>query len=350
MERNSYNKHLIRQGTSVKDALLRLDSLAKDAILFVTSEEGRLIGSLTDGDVRRGFLKGFGIESLVDEIMHPGPRFIRKGDQDISRIIEYRENDFRIIPILDKSDHVVDIINFLEIKSFLPIDAVIMAGGRGERLRPLTDTTPKPLLKVGDKTILEHTLNHLSSFGIYNYWISLNYRGEQIESLLGDGTERKITIQYIKEPEPFGTIGAASLIENFEHDYVIVTNSDILTDLNYEDFFVNFIELNADFAVVTIPYKVDIPYAVLETNNGHVMSFKEKPSYTYYSNGGIYLMKKSILNYIPKNTFYNSTDLMDHLIRNGKKVISYHFAGYWLDIGKTEDYAKAQRDIKILKF
>ena len=137
---------------------------------------------------------------------------------------------------------------------------------------------------------------------------------------------------------------------DFKHDYVLVTNSDILTNLDYEEFYKDFINKDADLSVVTIPYKVNIPYAVLETSNEKILSFKEKPSYTYYSNGGIYLIKKSVLEYIPKNSFFNSTDLMEKLISEDKKVMSYPFIGYWLDIGKHEDFKKAQKDIKNIKF
>lgn len=336
---------MLIKGSTIRDALIRLDILAKDAIIFIIDENGKLEGSLTDGDVRRGLLKGVGIDDLVDSIIQPKPRFIRKGEQDLAKVIEYRENNFRIIPILDNNNKVVNVINFREVKSYLPVDAVIMAGGRGERLRPLTDSTPKPLLKVGDKPIIEHNLNRMRQYGIDDFWISVKYLGEQIEEYIGNGKEKSINIQYVWEDEPLGTIGAVSKINNFTHEYVLIVNSDVLTNLDYEHFFLDFLDKDADLAVVTIPYLVNVPYAVLETSNGHVMSFKEKPTYTYYSNGGIYLIRRSILPLIPKNSFYNSTDLMEQLIKSGKKVVSYPLVGYWLDIGKQEDFEKAQIDI-----
>ena len=140
------------------------------------------------------------------------------------------------------------------------------------------------------------------------------------------------------------------MIKNFKNDNILLTNSDILTNLNYEHFFLDFISQDADLSVVTIPYSVDIPYAVIETLNNDIKSFKEKPTYTYYSNGGIYLMKKSVLKYLPEESFFNATDLMELLIEKGKKIISYPLSDYWLDIGKHEDYEKAQKDIKHIKF
>lgn len=344
-----YKDHLILSGSKVKEALLTLNELSQDAILFVVNNDDKLIGALTDGDVRRGLLKGFTIDSVINEIIQDNPRYITKGENNLNKIIEYREGDFRIVPIVDENHKVVNVINFRNIKSYLPIDTVIMAGGRGQRLQPLTNTTPKPLLKVGDKAIIEHNLDRLALFGIDDFWISVKYLGEQIENHFGDGKEKNVKIEYVWENEPLGTIGAVSQINNFEHDYVLVTNSDLLTNIDYEQFFLEFIKQDADLAVLTIPYQVNVPYAVLETNNGNVKSFKEKPTYTYYSNGGIYLLKKEMLEFIPKNTFFNATDLMEELIKNNLKVISFPFSGYWLDVGKHEDFEKAQIDIKNIK-
>lgn len=309
-----YKDHLILSGSKIKQALLQFNELSQDAILFVVDNNDKLIGALTDGDVRRGLLKGFTIDSFVDEIIQDNPRYIVKGENNLAKVIEYREGDFRIVPIVDDQHRVVNVINFRKIRSYLPIDAVIMAGGRGQRLQPLTDSTPKPLLKVGNKPIMEHNLDRLALFGIDDFWVSVKYLGEQIESYFGKGNDKNIKIEYVWENEPLGTIGAVSKINNFEHDYILVTNSDLLTNIDYEQFFLEFIKQNADLAVLTIPYQVNVPYAVLEMNNGTVKSFKEKPTYTYYSNGGIYLMKKEMLNYIPQETFFNATDLMEDLI------------------------------------
>ncbi|SFC64345.1 Nucleotidyl transferase [Algibacter lectus] len=346
----NYKEHLLSSNKTIRESLISLDKLASDAILFIVNDDNVLIGSLTDGDVRRGLIKGITIDNVVSDIIQENPRFIKKGEDNIKKIIEYREGNFKILPVLDKDNKVVNVINFRLLRSYLPIDAVIMAGGKGTRLRPLTENTPKPLLKVGDKPIMEHNLDRLALYGIDDYWLSVKYLGEQIESYFGNGNCKNINIDYVWEDEPLGTIGAVSKITNFGHDYVLITNSDILTNLDYESFFLDFIEQDADLAVVTIPYEVNIPYAVLETHEGMVKSFKEKPTYTYYSNGGIYLIKRSVLKLLPQNTFFNATDLMEKLIQNSNKVVSYPLAGYWLDVGKHEDFEKAQRDILKIKF
>jgi dTDP-glucose pyrophosphorylase len=345
----SYKEHLILNGSTIKQALGVLNDLSQDAILFVVDDNSKLIGSLTDGDVRRGLLNDFTVENKIEEIIQPNPRYIRKGNYDIQKIIKYREEEYKVIPVLDDNDVVINVINFRYIKSYLPIDAVIMAGGRGQRLQPLTDTTPKPLLKIGSKPIMEHNLNRLAMYGIDDFWVSVKYLGEQIEEYFGSGKQKNINIEYVWENEPLGTIGAVAQIANFKHDYVLVTNSDLLTNIDYEQFFLEFIKQGADLAVLAIPYQVAIPYAVLETEKGEVKSFKEKPTYTYYSNGGIYLMKKEMTHLIPQSKFYNATDLMEDLIKQNKKIISFPFSGYWLDVGKHEDFEKAQVDIHNLK-
>nr|WP_294900890.1 nucleotidyltransferase family protein [uncultured Pedobacter sp.] len=345
-----YSKHLISSKQLIKVGLSKLDQLGADAILFVVDERGKLLGSLTDGDVRRGFLQDLNLDTCIEEFIQPDPKFVQRGNYAIEDIIHYREKGFKVLPVLDQDKVVVNVINFRFLKSYLPLDAVIMAGGRGERLRPLTDHIPKPLLKVGDKAIIKHNLDRLISFGIDDFWISVKYLGDKIRESVGDGKDNSVNISYVEENVTLGTIGAMSLIPHFEHDHILLTNSDILTNLDYEQFFLDFVKSDADFSVATIPYNVNIPYAILETTDNLIQSFKEKPTYTYFANAGIYLMKKAVCDIIPKKTYYNATDLLDHLINNNYKVKSYPLRGYWLDIGKHDDYKKAQEDINYIKF
>ena len=344
----NYQKHLVNEGSTIKDALERFNILAKDAILFVVNNDNQLIGSLTDGDVRRGLLRGIGIDENVMSIIQSNPKYIQKGITLFSEIVELRKNNFRVLPILDLDKKVIKVINFRTLKSYLPIDAVIMAGGRGERLRPLTDSTPKPLLKIGEKPIIEHNIDRLISFGMDNFWISVRYLGEQLEEFFKDGSQKEVSIKYIWETEPLGTIGAISKIDSFNHNHVLVTNSDLLTTIDYERFFMEHINNDADITIASIPYSVNIPYAVLETEGNIVKGFEEKPTYTYYSNGGIYLFKREIIERIPKKSFFNATDLIEKIINEGGKVCTFPIREYWLDIGKMPDYEKAIKDIKTL--
>lgn len=345
-----FERHIASIDIPVRESLKRLDILASDAILFLVDENNVLLGSLTDGDLRRGFIKGLGFEDHLSQFIQPNPKFIQQGKYNLKEIIALREKNFTIFPVLNAEMQVINVVNFRHQKSYLPVDALIMAGGRGERLRPLTDTTPKPLLKIGDKPIIEHNLDRLSNFGIDDIWISLRYLGNQLEEYLTDGSKKGIRINYVWEQEALGTAGALALVDDFIHDYVLLMNSDLLTNIDFEELFLFFEEQDADLVVACIPYQVNVPYAVMETENNLVKGLKEKPTYTHYSNAGIYLMKKEVIFSIPKNQCFNATDLMEQLIQDGKKVAAYPLVGYWLDIGKHEDYKKAQEDIKHIKF
>jgi dTDP-glucose pyrophosphorylase len=345
-----FHSHIILYSETIKNALKRLNTLDGHLTLFIVDENNKLIGTLTDGDIRRALVVDYSVEDVVEKIMQRDFTSLVQGRFNVDQILEIKKRKLSLIPIVDDKLSIRRLINFEEMKSILPIEAIIMAGGEGKRLRPLTETVPKPLLKVGNKPIIEYNIDRLAEYGVQQIHISIKYLGHLIQQYLQDGDSKNISISYVCEEKPLGTIGSVSLIENLSCDYILIMNSDILTNIDYEDFFIEFINQNADMAVATIPYKVDIPYAVLETNHNLVVDFKEKPTYTYYSNAGIYLVKRSFIDLIPKNEFYNATDLMELLIKSNKKLISYPLLSYWLDIGKHGDYEKAQVDIKHIKF
>lgn len=345
-----YKKYLLNIAVSVREALIRLNDISSNAIVFVIDDDSRLLGALTDGDLRRGFIKGLGFEDHLSLFIQPNPKFIQQGKYNLKEIIALRERFFTVFPVVNAQMQIINIVNFKHQKSYLPVDALIMAGGRGERLKPLTDTTPKPLLKVGEKPIIEHNIDRLNTYGIDDIWISVRYMGQQLVEYFQDGSKKAMRINYVWEDNPLGTAGALALVEDFIHDHVLMMNSDLLTNIDFEDLYLFFEEQHADFAVACIPYQVNVPYAVMETKDKLVVGFKEKPTYTHYSNAGIYLMKKEVIDFIPKNQIFNATDLMELLIQNSKKVVAYPLVGYWLDIGKHEDFIKAQEDILKLKF
>ncbi len=342
------NKHIIVQTTNVRNALILLDKLSTDAILFVVDENNRLIGSLTDGDIRRGFIKGLDFNNTLADYMNHNPVYLIEKTFSLEDL-ESAER-FKIVPILKDNHEVIDIINFRFQRTILPIDVVIMAGGKGQRLLPLTATTPKPLLKIGEKPIIEYNIDRLKKVGIKNITLSVNYLASQIIDYFGNGEKKGINIDYIQEDKPLGTIGSILLKQKFLHDDVLVMNSDLLTNIDFADFYKTFKHTNADIAVAAVSYKVKVPYGILETNSENVvMSLKEKPSYTFFSNAGIYLIKKEILSMIPRNTFFDITDLMERVIEMKNVLITYPLNCYWLDIGKHDDFQKAQEDIKHIK-
>jgi len=346
-----YTHRLIDSQTTIIDALSVLNKIAKEPIAFVVDSNKTLLGSLTDGDVRRGLLKGFNLNDKVESIIQHNPIYIEKSNYQVKDIVDYKNRNIMVLPVVDENKKIVNVISLRQLRSYLPLDVVIMAGGRGERLRPLTDNTPKPMLEVAEKPIIQHNIDRLSTYGVDDFHISVNYLGDMIKNYFGDGSDKSIDIQYINEDKPLGTLGSVGYVENFNHEHVLIMNSDILTNLDYEHFFLDFISEEADLSVVSIPYKVSVPYAVLENMERSITGFAEKPTYTYYSNGGIYLTKSELLKeYVPKGEFFNATDLMEKMVKEGKKVISYHMSGYWLDIGKHEDYKKAQKEFNSIIF
>lgn len=346
----SFKQHLITKYQGVRDAFIRLDKLASDAILFVVDDHNLLLGSLTDGDLRRGFIRGLGFEDVITDFIQPNPKFIYDREFNQEKLKEFKDNLIKIIPILNKENQIVDILNFRFKSTLLPLDAVLMAGGEGKRLRPLTENVPKPLLKVGGKPIIEYNIDRLAHVGVTNIYLSINYLGEQLEAYFEDGSSKNIKIEYLREEKPLGTIGSVLLVEEFQHEDILVMNSDLLTNIDFADFYKSFKDSNADMAVAATSYHVDVPYAVLETDeNQNVKTLKEKPRYTYFSNAGIYIIKKKLLSMIPKGEFYDITDLMEKVIEMNYKLITYPINGYWLDIGKHEDFKRAQEDVKHIK-
>lgn len=346
------NSNIIPNSFTIHEALLRIDKMgfSGNALFIINQETKKLIGTLTDGDIRRGLLKGFSVKDHVDQVCHKEFKYLTLAEKWTKGYLiqEYRSMGIRFLPILDDSSCLLEVIDLSEFKAFLPIDAVIMAGGKGTRLRPLTKHTPKPLLKVGDKPIIEHNIDRLQSFGIKNITISVKYLGEQIIEFFGDGSAKQLNIDYIKENSPLGTIGCLGLIPSFLNEYVLVMNSDLLTTIDFNGMFREFLKSDADMIVATTPYDVQIPYGVVETAGENVTSLVEKPTYTYYSNAGIYILKKEHVSLIPVNKLFNATDLMQTLFELKKKVVHFPIIDYWLDIGKPNDYEKAQKDVKYL--
>ena len=345
----NYKQHIIPVDTSLSQALTNLEELIYEKILFVVDKENRLLGSITDGDIRRSLLKNNSINKTIESVYEPSPKFFYENNIDLKKLIELRKEAIQVIPIVDQQKRIVDIFNYSLYKSYLPVDTIIMAGGRGSRLAPLTDTKPKPLLEIGGKAIIEYNMDRITSYGVKNFWLSVNYLKEQIKSHFKNGNDQ-INIGYIEEEQPMGTIGSLTMMTDFEHEHLLITNSDILTNLDYEDFYLDFIENDADIAMVTIPYETVIPYGVVEFKDKKVLGIQEKPTFTHYSNAGIYLIKKKWINNIPKNQFYNATDLIEQVIQNNGNVISYPFSGYWLDVGKPKDLNRAKNEINSIKF
>lgn len=342
--------HLISQGISLLEALERINMVSPEPlVLFVMDEKDRMVGTLTDGDSRRALIAGISVNDNVKKVMHRNFNYMRAEDIDnVKEIKRQRDLKMKLIPVLDDERHIVEIINLESHKTRLPVDAVLMAGGKGERLRPLTEKTPKPLLKVGEKCIIDHNVDRLVRYGIQHINVTVNYLHEQIEEHykeLRDG----IKIRTFREPKFLGTIGSIRFVDTFYNDTILVMNSDLFTNIDYEDFFLHFQQYDAEMSVAAVPYNISIPYGILDLDGRYIKGLLEKPKYNYYANAGIYLIKRQALKEIPEETFFNATDLIEKLIANGKRVIRYPLNGTWIDIGNPQEYQKAQDFVRHLK-
>ncbi len=341
--------HIISKDCTLLEALTLINTLYPDPlVLFVVDEKDRMVGTLTDGDSRRALIAGASVNDKAEKVMHRNFNYMRIDDiKDVKEIRRQKEMLMRMVPVLDNEMHIVDIINLEKFKTRLPVDAVMMAGGKGERLRPLTEKTPKPLLPVGDKAIIDHNVDRLISYGVSHISVTVNYLKEQIEEHYRE-PRNGVQIQTVREPQYLGTIGSIKFVPQFFNDTILLMNSDVFTNIDYEDFFIHFQKHDAEMSVAAIPYNVSIPYGILDLDGRNIHGLLEKPKYTYYANAGIYLIKRRALDEIPDDTFYNATDLVEKLISEGKSVIRYPLNGTWIDIGNPQEYQKANDLVKHL--
>lgn len=342
-------KYIIPNTATIRDSLISLNNKDVDTqSLLVVDANHRLVGSLTDGDIRRGLISGSNLSDSVCSVMNTAFKYIIDTEFDVTSLKYFRDHLIYFIPVIDKECHIVDVINLKRYKSYLPIDAVLMAGGKGERLRPLTEKTPKPLLKVGDKCIIDHNVDRLISYGINHMNVTVNYLGEQLEEHFSD-PRNGIQIRTFREPKFLGTIGSIKFVDTFYNDTILVMNSDLFTNIDYEDFYLHFKANDAEMSVAAVPYNISIPYGILDLDGRNIKGLLEKPKYNYYANAGIYLIKKTALAEIPDDEFFNATDLIKKLISQGKSVIRYPLNGTWIDIGNPQEYAKANDLIRHMK-
>lgn len=333
---------------SLRSALVQLESLRNVSLtLFVVDDDNKMMGTLTDGDIRRALIRGANLEDHVSSVMNRDYSCICLDHVNVGEIESCKDKGIKLLPCLNSRDEIVEILDFKRRFSMLPIDAVLMAGGKGERLRPLTERVPKPLLPVGGKAIIDYNVERLISYGINHISVTTNYLHEQVEEHFND-TIDGVQVKCVCEPKYLGTIGSVKFVDTFCNDTVLVMNSDLFTNIDYKDFYLHFIENGADMSVAAVPYSISIPYGIFELDGRDIHGVREKPTYNYYANAGIYLIKKSLLDLIPNDTFYNATDFMEMLIREKMKVVRFPITGYWIDIGKPEDYKRAQELVKHL--
>lgn len=343
-----FSKNIIPNNASVIEAMKLINEESDSLTLFVVDHNHRLIGTLTDGDIRRGFIQGLTLSEPVEKFMLTSYIKVNNGFT-IHDFKQAKDKGIRLLPVLDNEGRICKVFDLKKKKSILPLECMIMAGGRGERLRPLTDTVPKPMLQLGNKPIIEYNIDRLILYGVEKIYISVKYLGQQIADYFGDGSHKGISIEYIWEDQPLGTAGALALVKKFNSDHILLMNSDLFTDIDFEDLYLNTINQNAVLGVATIPFTTKIPLGIFSVSDNVITGIREKPVYTDYANAGIYILRKDALSKIPEHTFFNITDLIDKLIKEQKLVIHNPIVGYWIDIGQHQDYKNAQEIVKHIK-
>ncbi|MEI6555028.1 MAG: nucleotidyltransferase family protein [Paludibacter sp.] len=346
-----FSKYIINQSFSILEALIHLNELSSDSLtLFVIDNSGRMVGTLTDGDIRRKLIEGVLMTDIVANVMQKNFSFIGNSESNqVAKIRQFKDNGITLIPLLDNNYQLLKVFNLKKYQSILPFEAILMAGGKGERLRPLTEKMPKPLLPVGNKAIIDYNIEQLISYGVDHISVTVNYLKEQIEEHFIQ-PKNGVQINCVREPKFLGTIGSIKFVDLTIQDTVLVMNSDLFTNINYEDFYLHFLENDADMSVAAVPYSVNIPYGIFDLEGRNIKGLVEKPIYNHYANAGIYLIKKEMLTFIPDDTYFNATDLIELLIKKNKKIIRFPLIGYWLDIGTHDEYKKAQELSKHIMF
>ncbi|MDE5567219.1 MAG: NTP transferase domain-containing protein [Muribaculaceae bacterium] len=341
MSTTAISRHIIHRDEQLLDALSKLNSLpGNEMTLFIEDDEHKIVGTLTDGDIRRALLSGAELKSAVKDIMYRSFKSIIKGKADIELLKECRERGITILPEIDEDGKICGIVNLNVKHTILPVSAILMAGGKGERLRPLTLDTPKPLLEIDGKAIIDYNIEALAACGITDITVCTRYLSEKIYDHFSKPVAG-INVKCIREEIPLGTLGAASLINHGEEGTSLIMNSDLLTSISFEDFYMKHIAEQAAISIAVIPYQVSVPYAVLTTDSSQVTGIEEKPSFSYYANAGIYLISNKLLNTLEADKRIDATDFIQNAIADGHKVTYFPINGTWIDIGSPVDFRQA---------
>jgi dTDP-glucose pyrophosphorylase len=340
---------LIDPGATITEAIQRLDLAGTGALLLGDSER-RLQGLLTDGDVRRALLRGVSFDLPCSSIANAQPVCVEEGAPPAEALRIMNEREVNHLPIVDANGNLAGLLLRRDLVSDerVAVSAVIMAGGFGSRLRPLTNQVPKPMLPVGDRPLLERTIARLRDSGIRRVNVTTHHLAEQITSHFGDGGAMGVEIRYVSEEQPLGTCGGLRLVEELKEP-VLVINGDILTGINFGDLVGFHRKVGADATVCVRKYEVQVPYGVVEVEGTWLRGVREKPSVGFFVNAGIYLLEPSVQRYIPEGERFDMTDLIAKLLADGRKVATFPIVEYWLDVGQPADYAQAQRDVETSK-
>jgi dTDP-glucose pyrophosphorylase len=331
--------------STIRDALQIINNGAMQMAVVVDSE-GTLLGTVTDGDIRRGLLNNLRLEDSVETILHTTPTVATLSDTKEDILQKALAKKLHQIPIVDEEYRVLGIqeINDLIKPSSKPNIVVLMVGGLGSRLRPLTEETPKPMLKVGNKPILQTIVEKFAEYGFNEIVMCVNYKSHIIQDYFGDGSAFGVNITYIFEEERMGTAGALSLLKTLPNDPFFVMNGDLLTNINFDHLCNYHLTQNAMATMCVREYDFQVPYGVVNMEGNTILSIQEKPVHKFFVSAGIYMLNPDVIRYIPKNQFYDMPSLFEALIQQDQKAVSFPIREYWLDIGQMEEYERANKE------
>ncbi len=343
---------------NISDIFLSVEDTVESALKIITSgavkialvvnNNNQLLGTINDGDIRRGLLKRKLLEDSIEDIYFKNPIVVNEGTSKEELLHLCCENNISQIPIVNSENQVVGlhILDELLLPKKHENTVVLMAGGLGMRLRPLTDNMPKSMLHVGGKPILQIIVEGFAKHGFTNIVMCLGYKSGVIQDFFKDGDKFGVSIDYVLEDQRMGTAGALTLLKKRPNKSFFVMNGDLLTNVNFEQM-LDFHESNNSQATMCVrEYEIEVPYGVVSVKNENICSIKEKPIHSFFVNAGVYLLEPGCVDLIPENEFYDMTSLFEQLISGKNKIVSFPLQEYWLDVGNHSDFSKAQNDIK----
>ncbi|HUH42316.1 MAG TPA: nucleotidyltransferase family protein [Sulfurimonas sp.] len=335
----------LKPTATIKEALRIIDSGAMQIALIVDKDD-KFLGTLTDGDIRRGLLKGLDLDSSIESVIFKTPTVakISNTKEEILKVALTKK--LHQIPIIDEDGTIIGIQEIEElIKPKNKINKVVlMVGGLGTRLWPLTENTPKPMLKVGNKPILQTIVEKFAEYGYTNIVMCVNYKSHVIHEYFGDGSKFGVTIEYILEEQRMGTVGALSLLQEKPTEAFFVMNGDLLTNINFGHLHDYHLTNNSMATMCVREYDFQVPYGVVNIKNSKILSIEEKPTHKFFVSAGIYMLSSEVLKEIPENEYYDMPTLFEKLISKNKNVVSFPLREYWLDIGRIEEFERANQE------
>lgn len=335
----------LKPSATIKEALILIDKGSMQIALIV-DENSKLLGTLTDGDIRRGLIKGLGLNSSIETIIFKSPTVVNLSNtkEEILQLALIKK--LHQIPVVDDNGKVIGIQQIDELlkPKIKTNKVVLMVGGLGTRLRPLTENTPKPMLKVGNKPILQTIVEKFAQYGYTNIIMCVNYKSDIIQNYFGDGKQFGVDIEYIFEEQRMGTAGALSLLSKKPNEPFFVMNGDLLTNVNFEHLHDYHLENSSMATMCVREYDFQVPYGVVKVDDNKILSIEEKPIHKFFISAGIYMLSSESLDYIPQNEFYDMPTLFEKLISQSGNIVSFPLREYWLDIGRIEEFERANEE------